>query len=124
MKTFRGIPAARFGLLAAGLLWLLLAGCTTQKIDWESRVGHYTYDQAILEFGPPDKQAKLGDGSTVAEWLTRRGYVYTSPAFGYAPWSYYGPYHPVYVDTYTPDYFMRLTFDPAGTLRSWRRFAR
>lgn len=40
----------------------LLAGCsTTKKVDWDSRVGRFTYDQAIAELGPPDKQSRLGD---------------------------------------------------------------
>jgi hypothetical protein len=53
-------------------LTVLLIGCsTTKKVDWNSRVGSYTYDQAIIEYGPPDKQAKLGDGRTVVEWITR-----------------------------------------------------
>lgn len=52
-----------------GLL-VLVAGCrSTPKIDWNSRVGTYTYDQAVTELGPPDKSAKLSDGRTVAEWI-------------------------------------------------------
>ncbi len=42
-------------------------------MDWNSRVGSYTYDQAVTELGPPDKQAKLDDGKTVAEWITHHG---------------------------------------------------
>jgi hypothetical protein len=64
-------------------LAILFAGCATQKkIDWAGRIGNYTFDQAVTELGPPDKQAKLQDGTVVAEWLVRRGYtyVYSSPA--------------------------------------------
>lgn len=67
---------------SAGKLWLFtflllvaafISGCkTTPPVDWDSRVGTYTYDQAVIELGPPDKQAKLDDGKTVAEWITRR----------------------------------------------------
>jgi hypothetical protein len=124
MKTFRGVSRAHGGLLPAVTLAFLLAGCATQKIDWASRVGNYTFDQAVLELGPPDKQARLEDGTIVAEWLTRRGYAYSSPAFGYAPWSYYGPHYPVYVDSYTPDHFLRLTFGPAGKLVASRKLVR
>jgi hypothetical protein len=50
-----------------------VAGCkTTPPIDWNSRVGTYMFDQAVTDFGPPDKQAKLSDGKTVAEWITHR----------------------------------------------------
>jgi hypothetical protein len=56
--------------LAITLAALVLAGCVTQKIDWSARVGNYTYDQAVMELGPPDKSAKLTDGTVVADWLT------------------------------------------------------
>ncbi len=115
----------RFAVAAA--LAALLAGCATQKIDWAARVNNYTYDQAVMEFGPPDRQAKLQDGTVVAEWLTRRGYRYAHPIGGfygpYGPW-YYGPFYPSYIDTYTPDYFMRLVFTPDGKLKDWKKFAR
>jgi hypothetical protein len=105
------------------LLAALLAGCATEKIDWPSRIGTYTYDQAVLDLGPPDKWAKLQDGAIVAEWLTARGYSYvaTGVGFGYPYW--YGPYYPTYV-TSAPDYFLRLTFDPNGKLTAWKRFSR
>jgi hypothetical protein len=107
-------------------LLTLATGCATPKIDWSSRVGTYTYDQAVLEFGPPDKYAKLTDGSLVVEWLTRRGYTYTYSPMGYGYW--YGPFYPgpaYYMDTFnSPDCFLRLTFDPAGHLKAWKRFYR
>lgn len=63
------------GLLSClvALSILLLTGCrSTPKVDWESRVHNYSYDQAVLELGPPNKTAKLSDGSTVAEWISNR----------------------------------------------------
>ena len=61
-------------------------GCkTTPKVDWNSRIGNYTYDQAVAELGPPDKSAKLSDGITVAEWVTGRS---ASPSFGIGVGSY------------------------------------
>lgn len=115
-------------ILAGLLLIFLVAGCaTTPRIDWASRVGNYTYEQAILEFGPPDKNATLSDGTVVAEWLTRRGqsYSYASPR-GYSPWYYgYGPFYPSYIDTYsTPDVFLRLIFSPDGRLREHKQLYR
>jgi len=54
------------------VLAVLVVGCSaTSKVDWNRRVGLYTYDRAILELGPPDKQASLSNGQTVAEWITR-----------------------------------------------------
>ncbi len=107
-------------------LGVLLGGCATTHIDWASRVGVYTYDQAVLEFGPPDKFAKLGDGTVVAEWLTQRGYAYA-----YNPWVYsygpywYGPYYPGYYNVYSsPNQYLRLTFGTDGRLKEWKKFYR
>ena len=105
---------------------LLISGCTTNKVDWESRIGTYTFDQAVTELGPPDKQATLANGTRVADWMTRRGGVRTvsiTPYYGYGP-NCYGPVYPSYVNHYIPDYFLRLMFDPEGNLTKWRKFAR
>jgi hypothetical protein len=97
---------------------LLVAGCASApKIDWQSRVGSYTYDQAVLDFGPPDKYAKLGDGTQVAEWLTSRGRT-----GGYS--SYVGRGLVYYSDAYSPDYYLRLSFDPSGRLQSYKKYAK
>ena len=112
----------------ATLLLALWSACATAKVDWNSRVGVFTYDQAVLELGPPDKMAKLTDGTTVADWLTTRSY--RAGYFGFDGYygGYYGPYHyPAVALAYdgpAVEYFIRLTFDPDGKLRSWKRFAR
>jgi len=108
-------------------LWFLLSGCASTKIDWNSRIGNYTYDQAVLELGPPDKFAKLSDGSTVAEWLTRRGYPGSvGMGYGYGYPYHYHYYHPWfhYYDPGSPDYFLRLTFGPDGKLQAYKRLTR
>jgi hypothetical protein len=110
-------------------VWLL-TGCASTRIDWSSRIGTYTFDQAVLEFGPPDKYAKVNDGTSVAEWLTRRGHAYSySPyvyGYGYGFYPYpYGPYLYPYTQTiYSSDVFLRLIFTPDGYLRSWKQFYR
>jgi len=107
------------------LLLLLSAGCASTKIDWNSRIGNYNYDQAVVELGPPDKSAKLTDGTRVAEWLTRRGYSGGSVGFMYGyghPYYYHPWYH--YYEPPSPDYFLRLTFAPDGKLRAYQRVAR
>jgi len=115
------------GLLAGGLIWV--AGCASQKIDWGSRVGTYSFDDAIREYGPPDKSAKLTDGSTVADWLTARG-MQTATTYGAGGYGYrrhgYGWAGPtmVVVDPPSPDRFLRLTFDPEGKLASWQKVVR
>ena len=60
-------------LVILALATALIVGCkTTKPIDWNSRVGAYTFDQAVTEFGPPDKQTTLSDGKLVAQWITHR----------------------------------------------------
>ena len=113
--------------LVAQLL-LLLAGCATApKINWAERVGLYTFDQAVTEFGPPDRQAKLTDSSVVAEWVTQRSRVHAiiSPGYGYG-WPYgYGMIASAPSDAVaTPEYFVRLTFGPDSRLAGWKRGSR
>ena len=113
-------------LVCAGLLFAG-AGCASHpSVDWNSRIGNYTFDQAVVELGPPDKQAKLEDRSVVAEWLTQRGYAYSVASYPYGyPWHpWYGPVYPAYGSWYSPDYYLRLVFDPDGKLKSWKKFAR
>jgi hypothetical protein len=106
-------------------LCVFLTGCASTKIDWNSRVGNYTYDQAVTELGPPDKNAKLTDGTVVAEWMTRRGCsrgsVGSMYGYGY-PYHLYPPYY--LAEPPSPDYFIRLTFGPDGKLQAYKRVVR
>jgi hypothetical protein len=105
--------------LAVVVLILLLAGCATPpKINWASRVGHYSYDQAITELGPPDKSAKLTNGILVGEWLIERGYSRGHYAFFPEAMPYF------WSDPPSPDLFLRLTFDANGKLQAWERLSR
>jgi hypothetical protein len=104
---------------------LVLAGCvTTSKIDWQARVGNYTYDQTVLELGPPDKYAKLSDGTVVAEWLTQHAQTIGAPEpYFLPPGGYFGPLTPMYSETCFPAEYLRLTFSPNGKLKSWKNVA-
>lgn len=103
----------------------MLAGCATARIDWSGRIGHYNVDQAIVELGPPDKQAKLGDGTVVAEWLVRRGYShgFVTHGYGYPAW-HGGVLYPDFVESTTPDDYLRLVFGPDGQLKQWKQFTK
>jgi hypothetical protein len=117
MKTASSSSVSCLNILAAICLILWVAGCATQRVDWVGRVGHYTYEQAVTDLGPPDKEAKLADGTLVAEWLTNRGYAYT-----YVSPGPYGLFYPGYVNTYTtPSQFLRLTFGSNGQLTAWKK---
>ena len=103
-------------------LALLLAGCaSTPKADWNSRIGSFTYDQAVAEMGPPDKSARLSDGSSVAEWFSKHS---SSVSFGvgtgfYSRGSSVGVGQTV--GTSPSGEYLRLTFGADGKLARWER---
>lgn len=101
-------------------------GCrTTPKINWDARIGAYSYDQAVEELGPPHFQSTLSDGTRVAQWTTGRvGNTTAFPVWGgWGPWgAYVGP-GPVVVSSSITTFFLRLTFDPTGELQAWKRGA-
>jgi hypothetical protein len=138
-KIFSPCPGRLEALPYFGRGWLLgaicligllvsLSGCATgPRIDWNSRIGTYTYDQAVLELGPPDRSATLGDNTKVVEWLTSRGQAYGFADYGafYHPYHFYGgPFVHHYSLSRGPDYYLRLTFSPEGRLVAWARVAR
>jgi hypothetical protein len=99
----------------------VVAGCATNKVDWNARIGHYTFDQAVTEFGPPDKQARLSDGRNVAEWVTRH-YPASSLAVGTGFYGYPGGVG--YVQTVGPNAYetrLRLTFNTNNILDAWSK---
>jgi len=113
-------------LVLAALAALVVAGCATApKIDWTARMGHYTYNQAVAEFGRPDKTNQFAGGVTTADWLIERGHVQPAPQSQFlAPGGYRGPLMPAYNQPYVPDYYMRLTFGADGLLEDYKEFAR
>jgi len=72
--------AAVPGLMAAVLAALCL-GCASKILDkYTSRIGTLTYDEALLELGPPSHVADLDGGGKVADWLQQSSRVYSSPS--------------------------------------------
>jgi hypothetical protein len=99
----------------------LLMGCATASVNWDKRIGTYSWDDAVAEFGPPDKVADLEGGVKAAEWIQNR-------SIGLAPASS----TPSYVrgetiqpnQTYgseAPPKLLRLSFTPDGKLIDWDR---
>ena len=117
-------PPVKF--VAATLVLFALADCaTTQKIDWPARVGHYTYDQAVAEFGKPAEYTKSADGGTVADWMIDRSHVRVSPGSRFVtPGGFAGPRMPTLGEPYTPNIYLRLAFGPDGRLKDHREFTR
>src|SRR4051812_24191771 len=106
------------------IIALAFTGCATQKVNWQSRVGNYTFDQAVQDYGPPDKTAKLADGSTVADWIVREGHTVVMPRPYLTPIDGFGPTSPGYSETYVPSYYMRLVFSPDNQLKEFKNFSR
>ena len=115
--------AAKFSLTALlALAAAFIVGCqTTKPVDWNSRIGHCTFDQAVTELGPPDKQARLSDGKTVAEWITHRngGSGFTVGTGLYGGGVGVGMSHSV-GQGYS-DRVLNLTFDANNQLASWSK---
>ena len=115
-------PVVKFSLPAVLLLAItLVTGCTTTKpVDWNSRVGHYTYNQAISEFGLPNRQTKLSDGKVESKWFVQPP---VGPRFN-SGMSYYGSNG--FGAGQTPgsgynDQMLQLTFGTNGTLIEWSK---
>lgn len=118
MKSKFNFPA----LLAVLVAGLFVTGCASKpKVDWDSRVGNYTHDQAVVELGPPDRESTLSDGKKVSEWVvgrSRSGGV--SLGFG----TYSGPVGVGVSKSVGPgpqDKILRLTFGDDGKLLNWAR---
>lgn len=115
-------------VLAAALFCfavLCAAGCTKRpKVDWNSRVGSFTYDQAVIELGPPDRMTEISEGRKVADWVTGRT---SSPRMSFGVGSYGGG-GGVGVGTGTGgdpiEKILRLTFDKDGNLLQWENTRR
>jgi hypothetical protein len=122
LQTLRGCCIS--GLVLAAIV-MMNAGCaSTPKPNWDQRVGHYTYDEAVRELGPPVGSTRLDDGTTVAEWFLKYG---AQMSFGFGASSYGGGGGVgVGQSVATPPkgHFLRLTFDSQGKLQKWEKFKR
>ena len=109
-------------MLIALVVALSVTGCATKpKVDWNARVGSFTYDQAVIELGPPDRQSTLSDGRKVAEWVVgHTGGSGVSIGFGgYGSHMGVGVSQSVGSGGY--EKILRLTFGADGKLTEWKR---
>jgi hypothetical protein len=129
-RFFSSIQVWLLTLTSASLLFLTACSTGSQPTsshkNWNSRVGNYTYDQAVAELGPPKSTQVKPDGTRVAEWLAQKGRP-GSVGFGMDA----GQATPgrresqvPYETPRVPDQYLRLTFGSDGTLQSWRQSAK
>ncbi len=100
---------------------LFIAGCkTAPQVDWNSRVGSYTFNQAVADLGQPSKQATLGDGKNVVQWITLHGSNGFIAGSGSASGNY-GMGTGQTVGQSYKDHVLELTFGTDGKLVSWAK---
>jgi hypothetical protein len=113
-------------IVLALLAWSCASGtkATVQNIDWTSRIGTYTYDEALAELGEPDVIGQSGEGR-IAEWGLQRS-PNVSFGFGLGGTSY-GSRSATGVGvgtTVSPPpsgEYLRLRFDKDGKLAEWTK---
>jgi hypothetical protein len=112
-------------LIAFAATLLLLGGCASKpKVDWDARVGTYTYDDAVKELGPPASFATLTDGGTVAEWFVKQNPTF-SFGMGTGTYGYHGGVGVGQtVTTGGSGQYLRLTFDQDHRLTRWEKVNR
>ena len=119
MKATLAVKLLRLVVLSLALSWL--TGCAAPKpIDWNSRVGSYTYQQAVAEFGQPDRQARLSDGKVVYKWFAQ---PQVSPTVN-SGMSYYGSTGFAAGQNLNsgPNInYLQLTFGTNGVLSNWSK---
>lgn len=102
---------------------VLMNGCAdTLSIDWDKRIGNYSYDDMRSDFGEPWKTETAADGVKTCDW----------PVFIRQSWHT----HTEYVHNDSTDdfiiagdrnssgglrYFYRMTFDSKGLLVKWKK---
>ena len=121
MKTLR------LTLLAIALA---LTGCATssktsvKNIDWSTRIGSYTYEQALAELGKPDVISESSEGRT-AEWVIRRssnvsfGLGFGTSSYGHS--SAAGVGVGTAVSPPPSGEYLHLRFDKDGKLAEWTK---
>jgi hypothetical protein len=120
MKATLAVKFSLLVVLSLTVVWL--AGCATmQSVDWNSRVGRYTYNQAVNELGPPDQQIPSADNKVTAKWIIQRvtgpsysvGTGYFGNNTGFAASHNFGPG--------SNTRFLQLTFGADGVLTAWSK---
>jgi len=115
--------------MLSAVLTLMNFGCASHpkidpNINWNDRIGNYTFDQALAELGKPAVVAESSEGR-YADWVIKRS---PNMSFGFGVGggtygSHVGTGVGVGTSVSPPPHgeYLHLAFDPQGTLRSWSR---
>ena len=107
------------GLVCGALLGLIGAGCQAlQQVDWDGRIGQFSYEQAVAELGQPTGETKLPGGMRRAEWITNTGSSMGRALVGAGTQlrtTGVVPLDPTEIYRLR-DRYLRLTFDQSGQL--------
>ena len=112
------------------VLALLAGGCASgtkaviKDIDWGSRMGTYTYEEALAELGKPDVIGQSSEGM-IAEWVLERSpnvtFGFGFGGVGYGRHTSTGVGVGTTVSPPPSGEFLHLRFDNEGKLAEWRR---
>ena len=124
------ITAGIFGAIFFIGQFFLAGGCSSgpkaniKGIDWGSRIGTYTYEEALSELGEPNVIGESSEGM-VAEWVIRRSPLVS---FGFGLGSGTHGHHTgtgvgvgTSVSPPPSGEYLRLRFDKDGKLVEWTR---
>jgi len=112
------------------VLVFLAGSCTSgtkvsvKDIDWGSRIGTYTYEEALAELGEPDVIGQSSEGK-IAEWVLQRspnfsfGLGFGSGSFGRHTSTGVGV--GTSVSPPPSGEYLHLRFDKDGKLAEWTR---
>ena len=120
----------KLGCLLLIVLVLLAGGCVSgnkaviQDIDWGSRIGTYTYEEALAELGEPDVIGQSSEGM-IAEWsLWRSPAVSIGIGFGSGGYGHHTSTGVGVGTSVSPPpggEYLRLRFDKNGKLAEWSK---
>jgi hypothetical protein len=112
------------------VLSLLAGSCasgrkeTASTIDWGSRIGTYTYEEALADLGEPDVISQSSEGR-IAEWVLRQSpNVSFSFGFGGASYGHHSGTGAGVGTTVSPPpsgEYLQLKFDEEDKLASWTK---
>jgi hypothetical protein len=112
------------------VLVLLVGGCASgtkaviKDVDWGSRIGTYTYEEALAEMGKPDVIGQSSEG-TIAEWVLERSpnvtFGFGFGGVGYGRHTSTGVGVGTTVSPPPSGEYLHLRFDNEGKLAEWRR---